>query len=495
MLDPSALFDSAAARSLDARASALAADGGWSLMAAAGKAAWHCLLQHWPDARHIAVVVGPGNNGGDGYVLALHALQAGRQVSVLTLPGTAPATALCMQAAAGFQQAGGHSTVFDGSLPRADVLVDALFGLGLRQAPRPAAQALIEAINAQAAPVLALDVPSGIDADRGSAPGVAVRATVTLQFLAAHRGLHTGDGLEHAGQCALAPLPVPASAWDGMQASADLWQSDRLPALLPPRRRNAHKGTSGHVLCVGGNHGSGGALLMTAHAALRAGAGLASLATRADHIGAALVRLPEAMSHAVDCKADLQALLQRASVVAIGPGLGQDEWAQALWHDARDSGKPLVVDADALNLLARAPQALPQAILTPHPGEAARLLDTTTAAVQADRFAAATALADRFHALVVLKGAGSLVAAPGRRTAVIGAGNPGMAVGGMGDLLTGIIAALRAQGLAPFEAAAGGGLLHGLAGDVAAADGKRGLLPTDLLAPLRRLCNPDPVHA
>lgn len=495
MLDPSALFDSAAARSLDARASALAGDGGWSLMAAAGKAAWQCLLQHWPDARHIAVVVGAGNNGGDGCVLALHALQAGRQVSVLTLPGTSPSTALSARAAAELQRAGGCSTAFDGHLPGADVIVDALFGLGLRQAPRASAQAVIEAINAQAAPVFALDVPSGIDADRGSAPGAAVRATLTLQFIVAHRGLHTGEGLEHAGQCELATLPLPADAWGGVHAAADYWQRDRLPGLLPPRRRNAQKGTSGHVLCVGGNHGSGGALLMTAHAALRAGAGLASLATRGEHIGAALARLPEAMSHAVDCNADLQALLQLATVVAIGPGLGQDDWAQALWRDARDSGKPLVVDADALNLLARDPQAVPQAILTPHPGEAARLLETTTAAVQADRFAAATALAKRFHAVVVLKGAGSLVAAPDGHTAVIGAGNPGMAVGGMGDLLTGIIAALRAQGLAPFEAAAGGALLHGLAGDVAAAEGQRGLLPTDLLAPLRRLCNPDPVHA
>ena len=495
MLDPSALFDSAAARSLDARASALAADGGWSLMAAAGKAAWHCLLQHWPDARRIAVVVGTGNNGGDGYVLALHALQAGRQVSIVTLPDTTPGTALCTRAAAELERGGGTCTAFDGRLPAADLLVDALFGLGLREAPRASAQAVIEAINAHPAPVLALDVPSGIDADRGSAPGAAVRATLTLQFIVAHRGLHTGDGLEHAGQCELSTLPVPAAAWDGVHAAAEYWQRDRLPALLPPRRRNAHKGTSGHVLAVGGNHGSGGALLLTAHAALRAGAGLASLATRAEHIGAALARLPEAMSHAVDCNADLQALLQRASMVAIGPGLGQDEWAQALWRDARGSGKPLVVDADALNLLARDPQALPQAILTPHPGEAARLLDTTTAAVQADRFAAATALADRFHAVVVLKGAGSLVAAPGGRTAVIGAGNPGMAVGGMGDLLTGIIAALRAQGLAPFDAAAGGALVHALAGDAAASNGQRGLLPTDLLAPLRRLCNPDPPHA
>ncbi|MBA8682531.1 NAD(P)H-hydrate dehydratase [Stenotrophomonas tumulicola] len=495
MPDPSALFDSAAARSLDARASALAGDAGWSLMAAAGQAAWQCVLQHWPQATTLCVVVGSGNNGGDGLVLAMHALQAGRRVHVVGLPGKPPATALARRAAAGFEAAGGHRSEFDGHLPEADVLVDALFGLGLQDAPRGDAALLIDAINALAAPVLALDVPSGVDADRGSVPGVAVRAAVTLQFIVAHRGLYTGDGLEHAGERGLAPLALPAAAWEGVGPAAECWRQYRLRALLPPRAVNAHKGTSGHVLCVGGNHGSGGALLLSAHAALRAGAGLASLATRAEHVAAALARLPEAMCHAVDSDAALQPLLQRASVVAVGPGLGQDAWAQALWRDVRDCGKPLVVDADALNLLALDPQALPQAVLTPHPGEAARLLETTTARVQHDRFAAAAALARRYGAVVVLKGAGSLVAAPSGRTALIAAGNPGMAVGGMGDLLTGIIAALRAQGLAAFDAAATGALLHALAGDAAALDGARGLLPTDLLAPLRRLCNPEPPHA
>jgi len=494
MHELSDLFDSAAARSLDARASALAGDDGQTLMAAAGDAAWRCLGQRWPDARRVCVLVGAGNNGGDGVVLALHALQAGYHVTVMGLSGKPPATALAAWAASEFLAAGGVIDTFSGALPEADVLVDALFGTGLQDAPRADAAALIEAMNAHPAPVLALDVPSGVDADRGSAPGAAVRATLTLQFIVAHHGLYTGEGLEHAGERRLAPLPVPDSVRAQVPAVAALWQQERLAALLKPRGLNAHKGSSGHVLCVGGNHGSGGALLLTAHAALRTGAGLASLATRAEHVAAALARLPEAMCHAVDGDAPLQDLLQRASVVAIGPGLGQDDWARGLWGGVRGSGKPLIVDADALNLLAQDPQPLPQAVLTPHPGEAARLLQSTTAAVQADRFAAAAALADRFHAVVVLKGAGSLIAAPGRCPAVIAAGNPGMAVGGMGDLLTGVIAALRAQGLQPFDAAAGGALLHGLAGDVAARDGARGLLPTDLLAPLRRLCNPELRH-
>ncbi|MCZ7844652.1 MULTISPECIES: NAD(P)H-hydrate dehydratase [Stenotrophomonas maltophilia group] len=485
------LFDSAAARALDAQASTLAGDAGWGLMAQAGQAAWQCLLQHWPQAQRIGVVVGAGNNGGDGLVLARHALQAGREVRVIALPGRAPSTALAQRATSEFRSDGGAITEFDGALPEADLWVDALFGLGFDRAPEGAAQALIVAINAQAAPVLALDVPSGVDADRGAVPGAAVRAALTLQFIVAHRGLYTGDALDHCGHKALAPLQLPAAAWQSVSPAVEYWTQARLPALLPPRRANTHKGESGHVLCVGGNHGSGGAIAMAAEAALRAGAGLLSLGTRRDHVGPLLARLPEAMTHALEDGEALPALLDRAKVVAIGPGLGQDEWARALFARVLASAKPLVVDADALNLLAQDPRALPGAVLTPHPGEAARLLGCSTSDIQADRYACAQTLAERFHAVVVLKGAGSIVAAPGQTPRLIAAGNPGMAVGGMGDLLTGIIAGLRAQGLAAFDAAAAGALLHALAGDAAAADGARGLLPTDLLAPLRRLANPE----
>lgn len=488
------LFDSAAARALDVQASAQAADDGWGLMSQAGQAAWQCLLQHWPLAQRIGVVVGSGNNGGDGYVLARHALQAGREVRVVALPGQAPATALAQRAASDFTSAGGVVEGFQSALPPADLWVDALFGLGFDRAPAGAAQALIEALNVQPAPLLALDVPSGVDADRGSVPGVAVHAALTLQFIVAHRGLYTGDALEYTGQKLLAPLQVPAAAWQGVTVAAECWTQPRLSALLPPRRANTHKGESGHVLCVGGNHGSGGAVMLAATAALRAGAGLLSVGTRQHHVGPLLARLPEAMGHALEDGDALPALLEKARVVAIGPGLGQDEWARALYARVLQAERPLVLDADALNLLAQDPRALGDAILTPHPGEAARLLDTTTASIQADRFASAQALAERYHAAVVLKGAGSIVSAPGRRPRLIAAGNPGMAVGGMGDLLTGIIASLRAQGLDAFDAAAAGALLHALAGDAAAADGARGLLPTDLLAPLRRLANPEPLQ-
>lgn len=264
-----------------------------------------------------------------------------------------------------------------------------------------------------------------------------------------------------------------------------------LARWLHPRGRESHKGEHGHVLCVGGDLGSGGAIVLCAQAALRSGAGLVSVATRAGHVAPLLARQPEAMLHAVDSCDAFAPLLQRAGVVAIGPGLGQGEWGHGLLAAALDCGKPLLLDADALNLLAANPRAVADAVLTPHPGEAARLIGITATEVQDGREASVRALATSFDAVVVLKGAGTLVAAPDGRMVRIEAGNPGMATGGMGDLLTGIIAAMRAQGLDAFDAAACGALLHAAAGDAAAAEGgMRGLLPSDLLPHLRRLANP-----
>ena len=265
-----------------------------------------------------------------------------------------------------------------------------------------------------------------------------------------------------------------------------------LARWLRPRAPDSHKGDHGHVLCVGGETGSGGAVILSAQAALRAGAGLVSVATRAAHVAPLLARQPEAMVHAVGPADGFQALLARADVIAIGPGLGRGDWGRALLHATLRTGKPLLLDADALNLLAETPlRMLEDTILTPHPGEAGRLLGWSSVRVQADRRAAADALAERFGCVIVLKGAGTLVVAHGHETCRVDAGNPGMAVGGMGDLLSGVIAALRAQGLPAFDAAACGALLHAVAGDRAAAQGGgRGLLPTDLLPHLRNTANP-----
>jgi NAD(P)H-hydrate epimerase len=486
-----ALHYSAAARTIDRLATAALGGDGYVLMQRAGQAAWRVLQQRWPQAQRIVVGCGAGNNGGDGYVLAQLALQSGRRVRVVHPAGGGPRSEPAQRACSGYLAAGGRVDLFPCTLDDADVLVDALFGIGLQDAPRADMAALIEAMDRAPAPVFALDVPSGIDADRGSAPGAALHAQCTLQFIVAHAGLHTGTALDHGGDLLLDTLDVDASAFASeAPATARLLTAEALRQWLPPRRRDTHKGESGRVTCVGGDHGGGGAILLCAEAALRAGAGLVRVATRAAHVPAVLARRPEAMVHAVETEKALAPLLDAADVIACGPGLGRAEWGEALYRRVLDAGKPLVLDADALNLLASTTEAPADAILTPHPGEAARLLDCDTATIQRDRLAAAAALVERYRCIIVLKGAGTIIAAPGHRPRVVAAGNPGMATGGMGDLLTGTIAALRAQDLDAFDAACAGALLHALAGDAAAGEGQRGLLPSDLLPWLRRLANP-----
>jgi NAD(P)H-hydrate epimerase len=489
MTGPLPLHDIHALRVLEARGAALHGGDAFALTARAGLAGWHALLAHWPQAQRIAVACGPGNNGGDGYVLAGHALEAGRDVRVVA--PVEPASPQARIAAQAYLDAGGRCAGVE-TLAQAELVVDALLGIGLSRAPDGPVLAVLQAINAAPAPVLALDVPSGVDAGTGHVPGEAVRATLTLEFIAPKRGLRTGAALDATGRLALAGLGLPAEVFDGVAPAAHAHAAADLAGWLPARPRDSHKGRNGHVLLVGGDHGGGGAILLAAAACLRSGAGLVSVATREANVAPLLSRRPEAMAHAVEGAGALSPLLARADVLAIGPGLGQSAWAQALLAAVLDAAVPRVLDADALNLLAAKPQPLgAHDILTPHPGEAARLLGVPVAEVQADRFGAAQALCERYGACVVLKGAGTIVAAPGQLPALIDAGNPGMAVGGMGDALTGCIAALRAQGLSARNAAVAGALLHAAAGDAAAAEeGARGLLPSDLMPWLRRLANP-----
>jgi NAD(P)H-hydrate epimerase len=263
-----------------------------------------------------------------------------------------------------------------------------------------------------------------------------------------------------------------------------------LRAALPARAAGAHKGYYGHVLVIGGDHGYAGAARLAGEAALRGGSGLVSVATRPGHVGALVGARPELMAHGVDDASALQPLLARASVLAIGPGLGRGDWARELLPAALDSAKPLVLDADALNLLAGEPRRLDDAVLTPHPGEAARLLGTDTASVQRDRYAAALAIASRYGAVTVLKGAGTIVADAAGQVSVCPIANPGLASGGSGDVLCGVIAALRAQGLDARRAAEIGVFAHARAGLIAARGGARGTLAGDVSAALRAVLNP-----
>ncbi|MEP6938532.1 MAG: NAD(P)H-hydrate dehydratase [Rudaea sp.] len=484
----SALFSVAHVREIEKTASATLGIAGVDLMQRAAKAAYHLLRERWPHARRIAIVCGSGNNAGDGYSLATLALRDQLDVEVVALapprPGSEAAFALAEWTMAGGKVGNGSAW------PRADVYVDALFGVGLARAPDGQAEAWIERLNDASGPVLSLDVPSGVNADTGATPGSAVRANATITFIAQKRGLHTGAALNFCGEVFVDALRLPPEAFSGRAPDAYLLDDEEVAHSLVSRPRNANKGSFGHVIAIGGDVGMGGAIRLAGEAALRVGAGLVSVATQAAHIAALNSGRPELMAHGVDGVQELQALLERASVVAIGPGLGQRAWGHALWHTAIAAGKPLVLDADALNLLARERVTLPdRCVLTPHPGEAARLLGVETKAVLEDRFAAVRELAHRHRAVVVLKGAGTLVANPHGQTVVCPWGNPGMASGGTGDVLTGVIAGLLAQGFEPWQAARLGVALHARAGDCAAANGEAGMLASDLFAPLRRLRN------
>ena len=462
---------------------------GDELMRRAGQAAFDALRRRWPEARRVAVLCGVGNNGGDGCVLARLARAAGLHVTVLAL-GVPRAGSEAARACADWRGGGGETLSADADWPQADVYVDALFGIGLTRAPEGRARDWIEKLGATKLPVLALDVPSGLDADTGFAPGAVVRAEATITFIADKRGLHTGAAADCAGEVEIDTLGLPMEMYTNITADAHRLDANEIAAWLPARARDGHKGRYGHVLSIGGDRGMGGAIRLAGEAALRVGAGLVSVATQTEHITALNAARPELMAHAVHGVQELHALLERVTVVALGPGLGQRAWGHALWHAAIAAGKPLVLDADGLNLLARDALALPaQTVLTPHPGEAARLLGSDTDAIAHDRFAAARELARKYHAVVVLKGAGTLIAGPDGEVAVCPWGNPGMASGGMGDVLTGVIAGLLAQGLDAWHAACAGVALHARAGDAAARAGEAGLIASDLFTPLRRLRN------
>ncbi len=482
--DPqTALFTMAQVRALD-RAAIDGGIAGIDLMERAARAALDVLRRRWPQARSVAVLCGPGNNGGDGFLLATLARAAGMEARVIAIGDHASGDAALARER--YVREGGVLSPADSPLPEADVYVDGLFGSGLNRAPSGDAARLISALNAQSKPVLALDVPSGLDSDSGVSFDPCVRAIATVCFVGWKRGLFTAQGQDQCGERSLATLGISSGVFADQTPDATLLAACALPA----RPKDSHKGRYGHVLAIGGDLGAGGAVRLCGEAALRIGAGLASVATREANVGAILASRPELMPHGVHVPRNLEPLLARASVVAIGPGLGQDEWAVGLWQAALDAGKPAVLDADGLNLLAKSPHPLPQQIvLTPHPGEASRLLGRSTADVQADRFAASRALAEKYRAVVVLKGAGSLVADPEGRVAACAWGNPGMASGGMGDLLTGVIAGLLAQGLSPWDAACTGVGVHARAGDLAARAGERGLLASDLFPYLRALVN------
>lgn len=478
---PQRLYTADQVRALDRVAIEGLGGDGYELMKRAGLAAYRLLRYRFPRARRLAVFCGSGNNGGDGYVLATLARGAGLDVRLVAVGEARSDTA--RQALADFRAAGGSPESFDpDGVPDADVLVDALLGTGLDRAPIGDYGQAIERINRAGMPVLALDIPSGLHADTGAAFEPCVRADATATFIGRKLGCFTADGRAVAGELYFDDLDVPPDVYARVDAAASVIDPHPYISVVGRRSATAHKGDAGRVLIVGGNHGMPGAPCMAARAAHRSGAGLVYLATRSKP-EALVVNTLESMAAEIVAPTDIEPMLSRADIIAVGPGLGRDEWARGVWKAVLNAGAPMVVDADALSLLAEEPVERDDWILTPHPGEAARLLNSRVDVVQGDRAAAARELRNRYGGVVVLKGPGTLVL--GQSLHLCDLGNPGMASGGMGDVLTGVIAGLRGQRLTSEAAACYGVWCHGRAGDRAARRGVAGLTAGDLTAALQ----------
>ena len=483
---PEALYTAAQTRALDRLAAERFGLASETLMQRAGQAAFELLRWHWPRARRIVVVCGPGNNGGDGYVVAECAHAVGLTVNVYTLGDPRKLHGAALAARQRCEASGVRmAPLTPDPLRDCDLLVDAVFGTGMERELSGEWRAAVEAINAAGQPVLALDLPSGLHADNGRVLGMAVRANATLTFIALKAGLFTGAGREYSGEIFYDALGVPLELFDTATPVARRITQASLHGALPRRARHAHKGDAGCVLVVGGQPGMSGAARLTGEAAYRVGAGLAVLATHPQHSHCINAGCPELLSYGVLDAAALRPLMADADVIAVGPGFGQGEWGRALWGAVLDSAAPLVVDADALNLLAADPVKRANWTLTPHPGEAARLLECTAAEVQADRFHAARAIVARYGGVCVLKGSGTVIAQADETMELCDRGHPGMASGGMGDVLTGTIAGLMAQGASALAAAR-----LGVWGNAAAADaiaerrGELGLLASEVCAEL-----------
>lgn len=464
---------------------------GYVLMSRAAESALHAALARYPDTRRWQVICGGGNNAGDGYVLARLAAQQGIAVSVLAVSSPEKLTGDAELAYTDFFASGGSLGLWEGSVDaEADLLVDAILGSGLARDVEGDIAAAVDAINAHPAPVVALDMPTGLHGDSGRVLGRAVRADLTVTFVGLKSGLLLRDGPAHSGALVFSSLDIPDEVRGRVAASMRRITPEAIRASLPPRPRAAHKGDFGHLLIVGGGPGMPGAVRLAGEAALRAGAGKVSIAAHPSSAGHIVAGRPELMCHGITGGDELLRLLAAADVVALGPGLGDTEWAQSIYGAVLAAGRPLVVDADGLNLLSVAPLRRDDWVLTPHPGEAGRLLGCGSADIQGDRIGALRRLVERYGGTCVLKGAGTLVSSADGPAWLCSAGNPGMAAAGMGDVLTGVVGALRAQGLPPETSAIVGVELHARAGDRAAAAGERGLIAGDLMRPLRELVNP-----
>jgi ADP-dependent NAD(P)H-hydrate dehydratase / NAD(P)H-hydrate epimerase len=465
----------------------------YELMCRAGEAALRALERRWPDARSLAILCGAGNNAGDGYVLARLASDRGFSVRVVAVSPGADLTGAAAKAFAEFVAAAGTVAAFRAdAVFHEDLLVDALLGSGIDRELTGVFADAVAAVNRSSSPVLALDLPTGLHADSGRVMGDCISADLTITFVGLKTGLFLGQAADYRGELLCNELGIAVEVFQRQAAVLSRVGTELLRQALPPRRRVSHKGSHGALLLAGGAPGMTGAIRLAAEAALRSGSGLVRVATNPDGAAAVTAARPEIMCQGVAEPGELDALVLASDGIVVGPGLGQSAWSEGVMERLLATELPLVVDADGLNYLAERPVRRGDWVLTPHPGEAARLLGCSASEVQNDRLRAVRELTKQYNATVILKGAGTLVGVPnGAIVSVCDYGNPGMATAGMGDVLAGVVGSLVVQTGDINLAARAGVLLHALAGDAAATDGERGLLAGDLMPHIRRYANPD----
>ena len=491
---PQQLYTAEQVRQLDHLAIHQFGIDGFELMTRAARACFDAICQRWPNLTTMQVFCGGGNNGGDGYLIARMAHEHNIKVSVQALKDPVHLKGDAQKAWLACDESGVFIKDYDPATQlTADVIVDAMLGTGLSSEVQGQYLEVVNRINSSGKPVCAADIPSGLCANTGQPLGAAVKADLTVTFIGLKQGLFTGLAADYCGELKFARLDVPDEVFREVSPSCEIITQQSLGYIIPRRLRTAHKGHHGHVLLVGGNYGMPGAIIMAAEAAIYSGAGLVSVATREEHLSALSIRRPEIMAHAVHDGTALKKLVKGKGVIVIGPGLGRDDWALELLKKVLAADCALVMDADALNLISEHPQLhkarkFPM-ILTPHPGEAARLLNTSTIEIQQDRFTAVLSCCQAFNAITLLKGSGTLIS-NGHEITLCDAGNPGMAVGGMGDILSGLTGALLAQDVEPFEAAQLAAWVHATAADrLVSNQGEIGLLATELLPEIRRQIN------
>ena len=491
-------------QAMDRRTIADFSISGLTLMENAGRGCAEVIVNSFGDGadRQAVVVAGKGNNGGDGYVIARQLAESGWQVRTFVVAERADITG---DARINLDRLGEHAVFCPGqselsslkhALAEATVVVDALFGTGLKSDVAGAYAEVVSLINGAGKPVVAVDIPSGIDAGTGRVLGCAVRADITVTFALAKLGQVLYPGADHTGNLQIIDIGIPAEV-SREAAGYEFIDAATAGTLIRRRSRNAHKGNFGHCLIIAGSIGKTGAAAMAANSAVRAGAGLVSLAVPASLNAILEVKTTEAMTLPLPDGGDgflsgaakpviVQALAGK-DCLAIGPGISWSAGTASLVREVvEEADLPLVVDADGLNALSEEPAVLlrrkaSSVILTPHPGEMARLAGIGTTDVEADRLATAAGFAAKYRVHLILKGARTVIAAPDGRIAINGSGNPGMASGGMGDVLTGVLVSLLGQGYEPFTACRLGVFLHGHAADLIAAEkGEIGMAATDV---------------